>query len=113
MASFKFRPTFLAHAGAATGDLSQYNLETWTDLDSGLTAIFNNTIGNADDVVFQNTVAASLSVGDVIRNNTTNRIYEVAADDGLALRIQRLGADGADTHTGAMQLFSVVLRYAV
>ena len=37
----------------------------------------------------------------------------IAASDNLVLRVKRLGADGADTHTGAMRLFSVVLRYAV
>jgi hypothetical protein len=96
----QLNPTFLAHAGAATGDLSQYNLETWTDLDSGLSATFNNTIGNADDVVFQNTVAASLSVGDVIRNNTTNRIYEVAAVSTTDVQIASfLNAGGDATAT--------------
>ena len=96
----QLNPTFLAHAGAATGDLSQYNLETWTDLDSGLSATFNNTIGNANDVVFQNTVAASLSVGDVIRNNTTNRIYEVAAVSTTDVQIASfLNAGGDATAT--------------
>lgn len=96
----QLNPTFLAHAGAVAGDLSQYNLETWTDLDSGLSATFNNTIGNADDVVFQNTVAASLSVGDVIRNNTTNRIYEVAAVSTTDVQIASfLNAGGDATAT--------------
>ena len=48
-------------------------------------------------------------VGPVLNLTTAG----IAADDGLALRIKRLGADGADTHTGAMRLFGVVLRYAV
>jgi len=48
-------------------------------------------------------------VGPVLSLTTAG----IAADDGLALRVKRLGADGADTHTGAMQLFSVVIRYAV
>jgi len=48
-------------------------------------------------------------VGPVLNLTTAG----IAEDDGLALRIKRLGADGADTHTGAMQLFGVVLRYAV
>lgn len=37
----------------------------------------------------------------------------LASGDGLALLIKRLGADGADTHTGAMRLFRVVLKYPV
>ena len=93
-------PTYLVHVGSATGDYSQYNLETWTDLDSGLTATFNNTIGNANDVVFQNTVAGVLNVGDVIRNNTTNRIYEVAAVSTTDVQIASfLNAGGDATAT--------------
>ena len=55
------------------------------------------------------TADTQILVGPVLSLTTSG----IAADDGLALRIQRLGADGADTHTGAMQLFGVVLRYAV
>ena len=101
----QLNPTFLAHAGAATGDLSQYNLETWTDLDSGQTAIFRNTIGAVNgagtaDVEFVGDVSASLSVGDVIRNNTTNRIYEVAAVSTQYVQIASfLNAGGDATAT--------------
>ena len=35
----------------------------------------------------------------------------IAAGDGIALLVKRLG--GTDTHTGAMQLFRIVLRYGV
>jgi len=101
----QLNPTFLAHAGAATGDLSQYNLETWTDLDSGQTAIFRNTIGAVNgagtaDVEFVGDVSASLSIGDVIRNNTTNRIYEVAAVSTQYVQIASfLNAGGDATAT--------------
>lgn len=37
----------------------------------------------------------------------------IAAGDSLALRVSRLGADGADSHTGAMRLFSVIVKVAV
>ena len=37
----------------------------------------------------------------------------LAVGDGVVLTIKRIGADAADTHTGAMQLFRVVIKYAV
>ena len=36
----------------------------------------------------------------------------IAAGDGLALLVSRLGADGADSHTGAMRLFSILAKIA-
>ena len=35
---------------------------------------------------------------------------QISPGDGIVIRIERLGGDGSDTHTGAMRLFSVLLK---
>lgn len=90
----QLNPDFICHAGSTGGAVSEYNMETWANLDSGLVATFNGTLGQVDDVVFQN--APALSVGEVIRNNTTNRAYKVAAVSGVNVQLTSFMDAGGD-----------------
>lgn len=57
-----------------------YVANGWTNLVSGSSVTWNGTQGNVDDVVFPSD--PGLSVGDIIRHNTTNLSYEVAGITG-------------------------------
>tara|TARA_R110000824_G_scaffold49501_5_gene139028 strand:- start:206 stop:2176 length:1971 start_codon:yes stop_codon:yes gene_type:complete len=58
---------------------TEYKWTNFIDLDSGLTATVSGTIGSANDLVFQNTVAGSLAVGDWVWIKTLGSAFRVAA----------------------------------
>lgn len=66
--------------------------------------------GTADATV---TPSATLNTQTLVGPIKTISTGTLTNGDGIALLIRRLGADGADSHTGAMRVFRVVLKYAV
>ena len=59
------------------------------------------------------TPSATLNTQNLVGPIRTISTGTLVSGDGIALLLRRLGADGADSHTGALRLFRVVLKYAV
>lgn len=60
------------------------------ELDGGLVATVSGTIGSANDLIFQNSVAGVLSVGDWVILGTQNSCFRVAAVSTVNVRLASL-----------------------
>jgi len=70
---------------------ASYAHTNWSSVDSDLAATWNGTTGNANDVVFQNSVAATLAVGDWILHVLTGKVFRVEAVSTTNVEISNQG----------------------
>ena len=88
----------------STSEAADFRIQTDFRINGG-------TLQGTSDVTV--TPSATLNTQTLVGPVRTISAGTLAAGDGLALLIKRLAGDVADTHTGDMRLFRVLLKYAV